>query len=254
VTDFGVDGSLGIYFAFGLRLRSDIPLPELPVAVRNGAPPDVEIRLLDVSTQHTATTATGVADVADDIAMLWWDDVGRFVVSDGSDICVASARNVDPAVLRSYLLGPVLTALLHQRGWIVLKAGAAVVGGRIIAFVPGEAADKLAANGHQILARDQIAIRAGDSTTPAQVQPCVPSFAHQPLALDALYVLSSETTDQLTTGEAFAEFGACLFDEVSWPNDVRRGLRLLFHLVSTLPVRRISLGVATGDSLRDIRG
>jgi hypothetical protein len=277
VTESGVQGSLGVYLAFGLRIRSDLPLPELPVAAGRDSPPDVEVRVFDEPAMDIGRGAAGLADVADDIAMLWWPDIGRFVVSDGSDICVAQAPGVDPATLRLYLLGPVFNALLHQRGWIVLRAGAARIGDRVVAFVPGPGvSDALADSGYTILADDVLAIRAGDRITPAMVQPCVPWLAQRPLdetvarrlwcdaarseaplRLDALYVLAGddERADALTHAEAFAEIGACMFDELTWPGDVRRALRLMFHLASTLPVQRVSLAsLASTDSLRDIRG
>jgi hypothetical protein len=275
VTDSGVQGSLAVYQAFGLRLRSDLPLPELPVIVERGAPPDVEVRLLDTPRLDAATNAVGIADVADDIAMLWWDDIGRFVVSDGSDICVVPAPGADPAAVRLYLLGPVLNALLHQRGWIVLRAGAVKLSGRVVGVVPASACGTFAASGHPVIARDVLAIRAGDHTAPAMVQPCVPwhpqrpmddamarrlwcdaGKADPPLKLDALYVFG-DREEQLSSEDAFAELGACLFDDLTWPGDVRRALRLLFHLASTLPVHRVSImaeSVATRDLVRDIRG
>ena len=280
MTDAGVEGSRPIYLAFGLRFRSDIPLPELPVVAARGGPTDVDVRLFREPAPDLSGIGTGVADIADDIAMLWWPGIGRFVVSDGSDICVAQAPGVDPATLRLYLLGPVLNALLHQRGWIVLRVGAARMGDRVIAFVPGPGVNAaLVESGHTIIAHEVLAVRAGDSHAPAVVQPCVPWLAHRPLdeavarrlwidaarseaplPLDALYVLNAvasdaETTDTLTREEAFAELGACLFDDLTWPCDVRRALRLIFHLASTLPVHRMSLeSLASSDSLRDIRG
>jgi hypothetical protein len=277
VTDSRVEGSLSVYLAFGLRLRSDLPLPELPVVADRHGPPDVEVRVFDTPVVEMATSDAGLADVADDIAMLWWPGVGRFVVSDGTDICIARSPGADPALLRLYLLGPVFNALLHQRGWIVLRAGAARMGDRVVAFVPGPGvSDALADAGYTIIARDVLAIRSGDHITPAVVQPCLPPLAHRPLdqaqarrlwcdaarseaplRLDALYVLNgdSERAETLTHAEAFAEIGACLFDDLTWPGDVRRALRLMFHLASTLPVQRVSLeSLASSDSLRDIRG
>jgi hypothetical protein len=282
VTDSRAGGSLGVYLAFGLRLRSDLPLPELSVVPAHGAPPDVEIRLLETPLLDATTKPAGLADVADDITMLWWAGIGRFVVSDGCDICVALAPTADPAMVRLYLLGPVFNALLRQRGWIVLRAGAAKIKGRVIAVVPNPTAiDALAERGHAVIARDVIAIRAGDHITSALVQPCVPWLANRPLddlaarrlwcdaarsdaplTLDSLYIVSTGPIERLATAEAFAELGACLFDDLTWPGDVRRALRLMFHLASTLPVRRTDLqsllsladGVATRDSVRDIRG
>ena len=255
MTDAGAEGSLGIYVAFGLRIRSDLPLPELPVVATRDQPPDVEVRVFPAAAE-SATSGAGLADVADDIAMLWWPGIGRFVVSDGTDICVAQAPGADPAMLRFYLLGPVLNALLQQRGWIVLRAGAARIGDRVFAFVPGPGVQEaLVESGHTIIAREGIAIRAGDSHASAVVQPCVPWLT--PLPLDALYVLNGDTDEAhtLTREEAFAELGACLFDDLTWPGDVRRALRLMFHLASTLPVQRMSLlSLASSDSLRDIRG
>jgi len=257
VTDSSVEGSLNLYLAFGLRIRSDLPLPELSVVPLGDGPPDVEVRVFPAAAE-AALNGAGLAEVADDIAMLWWPGIGRFVVSDGTDICVARAPDADPTMLRTYLLGPVLNALLHQRGWIVLRAGAARMGERVFAFVlsPG-VHEALVESGHTIIAREGIAIRAGDSHAPAVVKPWSDAARFQaPVPLDALYVLGEgESDNTLTREEAFAELGACLFDDLTWPGDVRRALRLMFHLASTLPVRRMSLlSLASGDSLRDIRG
>ena len=64
-----------------------------------------------------------------------WPGVGACEVRDGREIAVDPAPGVDADLLSTYLLGPALGVLLHQRGGLVLHASAVTVGGGCVAFL-----------------------------------------------------------------------------------------------------------------------
>jgi hypothetical protein len=150
------------YRAFGLRLQSALPLPELhpddafgtgDVAIRlaPAPPPDAPEILIDVRAN----------------AQCFWMDVprvARFLVRDGREILVEPEPEVLDGDVRAYLLGSVMGALLHQRGLLPLHASAVAVGGRAIAFIAPAGSGKstmamhLQHRGHRVICDDICAV------------------------------------------------------------------------------------------------
>ncbi len=123
-----------LHRAYGLEIRSVLPLPELGPGV---APHDVTVSL--VSTSQTGSirsySAASLSPIHD--AALHWEGVGRFFVRDGKEIVIQPAPETQPTVLRTFLLGPVLAILLRQRGLLVLHASAVAVNGQAFLFMGG---------------------------------------------------------------------------------------------------------------------
>jgi hypothetical protein len=152
-------------------------LPELSPG--NEGSPDVIIRIGRVERfEPNIEERNHRADV-DDIRFSY-DKVGRFRVRRGSEIVVAPAPDADNRFLRVCLLGPVLAALLHQRGLLVLHGSAITIGGLAIAFLGGKGWGKstLAAymqtRGHGFLTDDVVAVKA-DYTGAIEL---IPGFPH----------------------------------------------------------------------------
>src|SRR5947209_16362381 len=114
------------YTAYGLGFQSEIPLPELiEAAPKNGAthsePVTIEQRGVD------RTIPRGVNPEArhwatPDAVFLDYQGVAAYRIDQGRRIVIEPSPQIDPRIVRLYLLGPILAVLLHQRGFLVLHA------------------------------------------------------------------------------------------------------------------------------------
>ena len=151
------------YFAYGLDIRSNLPLPEL-VPGEKGA--DVTIRLGRIDRTKSNTTGLDIClrSCAEEVC-LYWEGVGGFLIQHGCEIIIDPAPGVEEGVLRHFILGPTLAVLLHQRGLLVLHASTIAVNGTAIAFLgeSGQGKSTLAAafytRGHSIVTDDVTAIQ-----------------------------------------------------------------------------------------------
>jgi hypothetical protein len=150
------------YLAYGLGIRSALPLPEL---VPHGATTDVVIRLGKVpGVPAAARRQRSYARANATVAHLSWPDVGVFRIRHGCEILVEPAPEVEERVLRLFLLGPALAMLLSQRGLLVLHASAVALEGGAVAFL-GESgrgksttAAAFYARGYDVVADDVVAV------------------------------------------------------------------------------------------------
>ncbi len=161
------------YRLFGLAVRSEFELPELPPQPFEGEP-DVVIR-------------RGKGDGG---SLITIDGIAEFGVSDGADIWVWTSPEASPRNVRLYLLGSAMGLLLHQRGLLPLHANAVDVDGQAIAFIgpSGSGKSTLAAwfhdNGYRVLADDVCVVRFGTDDTPS-VCPGLPRLRLWKEALEA---------------------------------------------------------------------
>lgn len=144
--------------AYTFRISSPIQLPELE---RTNGDPDVTVEYgcIDFG------AATG--SVGDEIR-LSYDDLGTFEIRDGRRVVIDPVAETSDAALRPYLIGPVMGALLYQRGYLVLHASAVSIRGTAVAFLGSSGAGKstLAAacqvRGHSVLNDDITAVKFAD--------------------------------------------------------------------------------------------
>ncbi|TFI57196.1 hypothetical protein E2493_15905 [Sphingomonas parva] len=180
------------YTLFGLRIRSELLLPELPPDAGD-ARPDVAVRIGPVSEEGPesgyAPTAAGL--------LLSAPGIGRYLIVDGREIVIDPAPGASERNLRLYLLGSAFGALLHQRGMMPLHANAIAVDGRAIAFCGHSGAGKstLAAwfndRGHEVLADDVCVIGFDGGGTPV----AKPGLRRLRLWIDALAATGRTASD-----------------------------------------------------------
>jgi hypothetical protein len=173
------------YFAYGLRIRSAVPLPEL--VAFEGAEADAIIRTGAIDWRPDKYDAARWFEVTAEGVYLSWEGVGKFLVSRGREITMDPCQGAEQRLLRLPLLGTALALLLHQRGLLVLHASAIDVRGRGVAFLGSKGRGKstmaaaLYARGHRLLSDDIVAIDEDESGCP-QVLPGFPQFKLWPQA------------------------------------------------------------------------
>lgn len=156
---------------FGLRLDSELPLPELPPAEGSGE--RVSIRFAPVPVPPQPVAADG-ADLTLDVP-----EVGRFRIRGAREILIEPAPGASERNLRVYLYGSAMGALLHQRGLLPLHANAVGLGGRAVAFAGRSGAGKstladwFARRGEAVLCDDVCAIAPDEAGAPL-VLPGIP--------------------------------------------------------------------------------
>ena len=173
------------YRLFGLRIHSEIELPELPLE-RPSAGADVTVRIGAVP---PAPSGPGPHAVEGGL-LLPIHEVGRFFVRDGAEIVVEPDPGVPEANVRLFLLGSAMGALLHQRGLLPLHANAVEIDGKAVAFMGGSGSGKstLAAwlhdRGYRIIADDVCVVRF-DQAGRALASPGLPRLRLWKEALEA---------------------------------------------------------------------
>jgi hypothetical protein len=147
------------YRVFGLKIRSELELPELFVD-ETEATPEVLIRRGTVPGKRAA----GLHADKDSLVLVV-PDVGRFRIAEGTSITVEPEPGVPERNVRLFLLGSAFGALLHQRGLLPLHANAVEIDGKAVAFMgeSGSGKSTLAAwfhdHGCRVLADDVCVVR-----------------------------------------------------------------------------------------------
>lgn len=181
-------GATGLhhYHAFGLRISSDIELPEL----HPGHPPaDIQIKFARFAPGEAEPLEPWV-EVAGDAVILRLEGM-RFTVGGGAAIAIQAPADTGERDARIWLLGTVAAVLLHQRGYLPIHANVVELpGGGAAAFAGQSGAGKstlaawMEAAGHEVLSDDLCAIRTGGGS--AQVFEGVPRMKLWPDSLSAL--------------------------------------------------------------------
>lgn len=174
-----------LYRIFGLTLRSEIALEELPAAA-DGAVADAQILY---GPAGPAEGPNGYS-ASEQGTLLRIPEVGRFLIREGREILVEPAEGASDRNLRLFLLGSALGALLHQRGLLPLHANAIEMAGEAVAFSGHSGAGKstIAAwfhdRGHRILT-DDVCVIGFDAAGRALAYPGIPRLRLWREALEA---------------------------------------------------------------------
>ena len=157
------------YVAYGLSIRSTLPLPELRLSPPFHGEADLTIAPLSEAPVLPETERPGLlVGRTEDAIVLHWPYFGTYVVRAGRRIEYAPAPGLSESAVRVPLLGVCMGVLLHQRGLLILHASAVTVGSGAVVFV-GEkgsgkstAAAALVERGHDLLSDDVTALSIED--------------------------------------------------------------------------------------------
>lgn len=176
------------YTAFGLTIRSCLPLPEL-LPTPDAASPDVEIVYGDVPAELPGVVKRGVRfQAAPDALRLQVDGIATYLIAGGRRITIARENGADDDDVRVFLLASAMGALLHQRDDLVLHGSAIEWNGEAVVFIGRSGAGKstLAAafrsRGHAVLTDDLCVVRP--DATGRMI--AFPGFPQTKLWLDSL--------------------------------------------------------------------
>lgn len=168
---------------YGLRVLSPIPLPA-PSALPSEVPPDVVIHFGERPAGANRWSEAGVGSVYEseadvhghpmlradrpDGAMLrlrYAEGIRFHIAQGGGEVWADWSAPLTEADAVTFLLGPVMGAVLRERGTVVLHASALVLGGKAWAFVGRAGVGKStlaaagAASGVPVLTEDVLALR-----------------------------------------------------------------------------------------------
>lgn len=153
---------LSFYRAYGLGIASPLPLPEL-----TPGPPtrDVTVELGEISGAPDLGPVHGVGFASVDGAMYFrFQGVGTFLVREGRRIVVDPEAGTEDRVIRLFLTGSILAAVLHQRGFLVLHASGIGFRGLGVGFLGGSrwgkstVAAAMCARGSRLLSDDLVVV------------------------------------------------------------------------------------------------
>jgi|GEM_PF-108443 len=173
-----------VYEAFGLRLSSEIPLTELPVAAPNPGSPqaDVIIATADPSELWGELRQAGSNFVRLGNRFLFLiPETAIYCIEDGARITVAPLAGADADKVRVYLLGTCMGALLMLRHTLPLHGSAVVIDGRAYAFLGDSGVGKstlaaaLVHRGYPFISDDVIAAQSDHRADDVTAAPSGPS-------------------------------------------------------------------------------
>jgi hypothetical protein len=126
------------YHAYGLLVRSVLPLPELQGVSPTGVRPrgELVVSFGSVGVVPSVLNGEGVGFWSDgEEACHYVEKVGAFLVRRGREIVVEPAPGVEDRTLRLSVLGPALGLALHQRGFLVLHGSVVAHGDATLAIL-----------------------------------------------------------------------------------------------------------------------
>ncbi len=248
------------YAAFGLRIDSDLALPDVPECAPGN---DAVVRFGVVETPAVATPLGDRRYVAmdDRSVTILWDGFGAVQITDGRQIVIDRAPGVDDGFYRQVVQNIAMGVALHQRGILTLHGSAVALPNGAAGFIGWKGAGKstaasaLIARGHRLVTDDVMAIDlAGDVPT---VAPGIPNMKLWPESVRA--ALGAEPGDLpalfATNDKRICDAGDRF---VATPQPLRRIYLLAFHddgrtdtVVEPLPIREALMAlVAQSYALR----
>jgi len=164
------------YTAYGLVWQMPLACPEMAPAAGD-RPPDVVVRYGAVPEFLPSASAAGpLRQVQPDAIRFRFPGVGRYLAREGCEIVIQREPDAGDDEVRLFLLGTVVTLLLHQRGILPIHASAIRTGRGAVLFAGHSGFGKstlLAAfldRGYPMLADDVVAIVLDGAGSP-QVLP-----------------------------------------------------------------------------------
>lgn len=195
------------YSLCGWHLRSDRSLPLVAPLCNSSAIPDIDLKhgpipQIDLPVIFSSPFITIYAD---NQALINVGETVSILVSDGRKIIVDAPAATPQAEVMTFLLGPALGMICHQRQILPLHAASIRIGNTAVALVGQSGAGKstcataLIGRGHQLLC-DDISVINSDNAT---VRPAFPAIKLWQDAAKALEIRTDELCNVRTGLQKF---------------------------------------------------
>lgn len=131
------------YWAYGLKVGSQIPFPEL-FPIDDDGPMDLDIILGDIPIIEKTETGYHSADydITPDAYRITIKDVASYHVSEGKRIIIKAEPNADQDSIRLFCLSNAFAAALNQRKTIPLHCAALIDKGELVLILGNSGAGK----------------------------------------------------------------------------------------------------------------
>lgn len=225
------------YLAYTLRISSPIHLPGLQ---ETAGEPDVTIEYGRLDSDADS------GPVREEIH-LSYDAVGTFEIHAGRRVVLDPVEAISDAALQPYVLGPILGAVLYQRGYLVLHASSVSIRNTAVGFLGPSGAGKstLAAachvRGHDVLSDDITAVEIVDEMP--MVLPGMP-----------LLKLTPDVAALFDSGETCLSAGPEDKDLYRIPSGVPQSTRLLDRLYVITDGELQSTNMSPGETVQALVG
>ncbi len=187
------------YSIYGLNLDSSVPLPDLPPATGT---PQITICAANLSALMTPSVdKPGIYALDAHHALIVFADGSRFAIEGGTTIKYDVPPHVEPHAIRHFLVGAPMNILLHQRGLLLIHAGAVVTSRGVVGVMgtPGKGKSTtitaLQQRGYPIICDDTLVIEF----TPDPV--VIPGPQHVKLLPDAQAALGIQHVETAPISE-----------------------------------------------------
>ena len=190
------------YLAFGLRIRSEVELPEL--TEDSFDTPDVTFRLKPTASDFPPEHAPWEYRFGSKRIEMVWPPVARVTIDGMHEVEIEPAPSVEPQLLAFPLLGPVMSLLLFMRGMLVLHGSGVAIDGQAFIFLGDKLAGKsttaatLVAAGHRLLSDDVVAIEFADGR--GWVRPAFPQIKLSDAASSSIRLQDAEPRPLVRAG------------------------------------------------------
>jgi hypothetical protein len=137
---YGNEQAMYSYSAYGLGIRSAIPLPDLTA---NDVPADIVMRFGKATPiSPIASDATFSLQFLEDRAFFFFRGLGSGEAVGGREIIGDPDAGMDEELMQFLAQGPALSVLLNQRGYLTLHASCIKIGDTAVAFMGDSGAGK----------------------------------------------------------------------------------------------------------------
>lgn len=177
------------YRAFGYRISSEIPLPELPSIKLENRLADITVKkadLIELWSELSSDHSNFV--VKENLVMFCIPEKAIFLIRNGNEICIDPITELYDKHHRLYILGTCMGAILMQRKLLPLHGSAISIDGRAYAIVGDSGAGKstlasaFLSRGYQLLSDDVISVTFSSDNAPI----VIPAYPQQKLWMESL--------------------------------------------------------------------